>query len=123
MREDELSLRQVAPQRLGVRRNPRLRGARLVLHELRLLIVDVDAVQVVALYELRHALRDRGRVAPSGRRQVVGAKSRDDDGDSSVIILVLELLALRRREVRPVLGLVVRAVALQEAQCPGGCEC
>ena len=89
VREDELALGQRLAERAGEGNDPLLGPAVALVHRREVLVVDVDAVELLLLDEARHRVRAPRRVDALGRRLVRLAERGDDDLDAGLVVLVL----------------------------------
>ena len=114
VREDELALGQGLAEGLGEGGNPRLGRAVSLVHRIQVLVVDVDAVQLVRGHELRHRVCRCDRVRALGRRLVRLAERRDDDVDARLGVFGLLGRTLVGGERSECTSLVERTVERQE---------
>ena len=114
MAQDELALRQLLAQGLRQSREPSLANTGLLHNELKLLVVDVDAVQVGVEHELREVVRDRRRVLRG--RVLRLAECGHDEGHARAVVLLLELLTLVSGQRSPLRDLVGGATGQEEGQ-------
>ena len=89
VRQDELALRELLAERLGEGGDPRLRCAIALVHGGQVLVVDVDAVELVVEDELCHGVRGADGVRTGGRGLVGLAECGGDDVDACGGVLSL----------------------------------
>ena len=88
--EDELALRQRLAERLRERGDPLLRGAVALVHRVQVLVVDVDAVELIVLDELGHRVAGSDGIRLCGRGLVRLAERGDDELDARLRVPGLE---------------------------------
>ena len=93
-----------------------LAHARLLHHEVELLPVDVDPVEVCVEHEVRHLLRNRVGVETRARGPFRRAECGYNECDTGLVIALLDEKTLIRRERRPGGRLVVWAVGEEERE-------
>ena len=89
MRQNELALRKLLTERLGEGGDPRLRRAIALVHGGQVLVVDVNAVELVVEDELCHGVRGADGVRAGGRGLVGLAECGGDDVDACCGVLSL----------------------------------
>lgn len=116
VRQEELALRQRLAEGLGEGGDPGLGRAVALVHRIQVLVVDIDAVQLVRGDELRHRVSRGDRVCTLGRRLVGFAEGGHDDVDArrSVLGLLGRTLVGGQRSERA--SLIERTVERQERQ-------
>ena len=116
VREDELALGQRLAERLRERGDPLLRRAVALVHRREVLVVDVDAVELLVLDELGHRVTRADGVRLRGRGRVRLAERGDDDVDPGLRVLGLLGRTLVCGERSECASLVERTVERQERQ-------
>ena len=116
VREDVLALGERLAEGRGEVRDPLLGLAVALVHRREVLVVDIDAVEAVALDPLGHGVSRVDCVRARGGGEVGRAEGGGDDLDACLVVLVLLRGLLGGGERSPVGGLVDGALKGQEGQ-------